>query len=124
MAPRTSPAAAKAAAPATHAPVSNVRVYNPELIHEFKVRAAEQDRYLKDCWEEAIRDWLAKGNYVSPNSKRDKSSPQHVFGLRVDERLMHRLKVQATKLGRSNGDCLEEATEDWLRKHRTRRKGV
>jgi len=120
MVPRTV-VAAKPTTGATHAPVSNVRVYNPELIHQFKIRATELDRYLRDCWEEAIRDWLEKGEYISPGNKA-KSSPQHVFGLRVDEKLMQRLKVQAARLDRTHGDCIEEATEDWLRKYRAKRK--
>ncbi len=104
------------------APVSYFRVYNPELVRDFKVRAVELGRYLQDCWEEAARAWLAKEKPVSPAAGRGEKFEPKLIGIRMDPGLAQKLKVRAAKLSRANGDCLEEAGIDWLRRNRARGK--
>jgi hypothetical protein len=93
--------------------ITHFRVGDRELIQKFKERAIELDRFLSDCWGEAINSWLKKSTY--DRSKKTKQESIH-FGIRVDTSLIKKLRVAAVKQKRTQGECLEEATRDWLRK--------
>jgi hypothetical protein len=103
----------------TPAPVSYFRVYDPQVLRKFKIRAVELDRYLGECWEEAIRNWLRKKTYDSAPKNRQYGAPELV-GTRIDPDLAQALKIEATKQRRTHGDCLEEAARDWLKKAGTK----